>query len=107
MGNIESALKVMGSEALEKKIANANSLDDVKKAFEDEGVFLSEDDILKINDAMIAASQEDGAELSAVDLDEVAGGGKISDAIKIGWKLGKAFYKFEKKLYKKLGLKYD
>lgn len=84
----EKAMELFGNEEFLAKIENLGSLDEVKKAFSEEGVTLD-------LDVMKAAVNIGDAELSEGELEDVAGGGFISTV----WNVTKAVSIIGRTLY--------
>lgn len=111
MENMKKAISLLNDKEFIEDLKKINSESEILSAFKEKSVELTHEELEKLASAIVyACSDEEGA-LAEEELDQISGGGAsigdilyIFKGIKWGWNMGKKFYKFEKKIYKKLGI---
>lgn len=100
--------QLLNSDEFAATVRSCGSLEDIRQAFAQEGVQLNNDQFSALMEVLkeAALSPPEG-ELSESELNDVAGGVSVKDALKWmvrgfkwGWNLGNRFYEWEQSLYR-------
>lgn len=100
--------QLLHNESFAETVENCTTTEDVRRAFEAEGVQMNDEQFTMLMEALEEAALDAPAgELSDSELGNVSGGVSVKDTLKWmingfkwGWKWGDRFYEWEQSLYK-------